>query len=329
MPARTTGRKSLPSSNPIKPDPIDQVRRFNRFYTRTIGVLSESHLGGPHSLAELRVLYEIAHGERSTAAEIASELGLDAGYLSRILRRLERDGLVARRRSEEDARQSHLKLTRRGRTRFAALEDDSRAHVRGLLDPLSADARTRLTGAMRTITSTLAASPSGASEIVLRPPGPGDLGWVVYRHGLLYCTEYGWNAEFEGLVASIVADFAAHFDPEKERGWIAERDGEKLGFVFLVKKSPRVAQLRMLLVEPAARGLGLGGRLVDECTRFAHAAGYRRIVLLTNSRLASARYLYTRAGYRLIAEEREHVWGADQISKPGSSTSRRPIPTAP
>lgn len=313
MPARRTGRKAAPSPRLV--DPIDQVRRFNRFYTRTIGVLSESPLGGPHSLAELRVLYEIAYRELPTAAEIAAELGLDAGYLSRILRRLERDGLVARRRSEDDARQSHLKLTRHGRTRFAALEEDSRRHVRGMLDPLSADARARLTGAMRTIADALGAASPAPSPIVLRPPGPGDLGWVVYRHGLLYGTEYGWNAEFEGLVASIVADFAAHFDPEKERGWIAERDGETLGFVFLVKKSARVAQLRMLLVEPAARGLGLGGRLVNECTRFAHAAGYRKIVLLTNSRLASARFLYTRAGYRLVDEERAHVWGAEQIAE--------------
>ena len=311
----------------VAADPIEDVRRFNRFYTRAIGVLSEGHLGSEFSLVEMRVLYEIAHRDRPTASVVGAELGLDAGYLSRILRRFERDGLVTRSRSRADGRQAHLAFTRRGRNRFNALDSRARSEVGRLLTPLSSAERGGLVAAMHTIEDALgagdsrgkrptasAAAPSGRSY-VLRDPAPGDLGWVVWRHGALYAAEFGWNAEFEGLVARIVADYVDHFDPARERCWIAERDGEKLGSVFLVKESARVARLRMLLVEPSARGLGLGGHLVDVCTEFARAAGYRKIVLWTNSVLEGARRLYVRAGYRLTAEKRHHVWGKDQISE--------------
>jgi len=310
-------------------DPIEDVRRFNRFYTRAIGVLSEGHLGSEFSLVEMRVLYEIAHRDRPTASVVATELGLDAGYLSRILRRFERDGLVTRSRSRADGRQAHLAFTRRGRARFNALDARARSEIGRLLTPLSAAERGGLVAAMHTIEGALGTGGTGDSHgrqpatraataepaVTLRDPAPGDLGWVVWRHGALYAAEFGWNAEFEGLVARIVADYVDHFDPARERCWIAERQGEKLGSVFLVKESARVARLRMLLVEPSARGLGLGGHLVDVCTEFARAAGYRKIVLWTNSVLEGARRLYVRAGYRMTAEKRHHVWGKDQISE--------------
>ncbi len=307
-------------------DPIEEVRRFNRFYTRAIGVLSEGHLGSEFSLVEVRVLYEIASRDRPTASAVAAELGLDAGYLSRILRRFERDGLVTRSRSRADGRQSHLALTRRGRARFNALDTETRGEIGRLLAPLSSGERGGLVAAMHTIEKALVpaavergsdaeAASNGEHGYVLRDPAPGDLGWVVSRHGALYGAEYGWNVEFEGMVARIVADFVEHFDPARERCWIAERDGEKLGSVFLVKESARVARLRMLLVEPSARGLGLGGHLVDVCTEFARRAGYRKIVLWTNSALVKARRLYERAGYRLTLEKRHHVWGKDQVSE--------------
>lgn len=293
-------------------DRIAAVRRFNRFYTTAIGVLPEGHLDSPFSLAAARILYELAHRTRPTASEIGATLRLDAGYMSRILRRFTHDGLVTGARAKRDGRQTLLTLTRKGRTTFAALDARARADVTAILHHLPAPDQDRIVESMQTIERLLTKTPA-KSEVRLRPPQPGDLGWVVERHGAIYAQEYGWNADFETLVARIVADFAERVDPARERCWIAERDGVRAGCVFLVKKSRTVAKLRLLLVEPSARGAGIGKRLVDECTRFASEAGYRKIVLWTNSILKEARGIYERAGYRLIATESQHIFGHDLV----------------
>jgi DNA-binding MarR family transcriptional regulator/GNAT superfamily N-acetyltransferase len=287
------------------------VRRFNRFYTRQIGVLEEHLNRSPFSLAEARVLYEVAQRRDITATELAAGLGLDAGYLSRILAGFERRGLVARRRARADARRSHLALTARGRGAFSRLDAASRRDVGAMLGRLPVPAQARLVSAMRTVEALLGGRPAAGRPYVLRDVRPGDLGWVVERHGVLYATEYGWGVRFEALVAEIAARFVRRRDPARERCWIAERDGERVGCVFLVRKSASVAQLRLLLVEPAARGLGLGRRLVDECTRFARRAGYGKIVLWTNSVLETARHIYRTAGYRLVRKERHDDLGTD------------------
>jgi DNA-binding MarR family transcriptional regulator/GNAT superfamily N-acetyltransferase len=288
---------------------VEEVRRFNRFYTQKVGVLHEGLLGSPFSLTEVRVLYEVANREGPTASELARELGLDAGYLSRILRGFERRGLIERRPSESDGRQSLLLLTDEGREIFAPLDARSRDEVGGALASLGASDRERLVEAMRTIEQLLGGRPAPAVPYILRPHRPGDIGWVVHRHGVLYSREYGWDERFEGLVAGVAADFVRRFDPKRERCWIAEREGRNVGSVFLVKKAKTVAQLRMLLVEPEARGLGIGSRLVAECESFARQAGYRKIVLWTNSVLLSARRIYQAAGYRLVREEPHDVNG--------------------
>jgi len=310
---------------------IAAVRRFNRFYTRRIGVLDQGHLHSPFSLAEVRVLYELAYwpddaGAAPAAAQIGRELGLDAGYLSRMLRTLERRGLVERTPSPSDGRQHHLRLTAAGRSTFADLDARASDDVVALLTPLDEQKQQRLLSAMRTVEAVLAPAPGGqvaptrgdvAPPYRLRPPRAGDLGWVVARHGALYAREYGWNERFEALVARIVADFVDHHDPERERCWIGERDGENVGSVFLVRHPdrPDVAKLRLLLVEPSARGLGVGRGLVDECTRFARHAGYRAITLWTNSVLVSARRIYEAAGYRLVDEAPHESFGHDLIGQ--------------
>jgi DNA-binding MarR family transcriptional regulator/GNAT superfamily N-acetyltransferase len=288
---------------------VDAVRRFNRLYTRRIGALRAGLLDSPFSLAEARLLYELAHRECPAAADLARDLGLDAGYLSRLLRGLERRRLISRERSKSDARQSLLSLTAAGRRTFATLDARSSAEVRALLGKLSDAGQRRLVGAMRDVERLLGAAPEPKAPYLLRPHRPGDMGWVVHRHGALYAQEYGWDERFEALVATIVAKFIDDFDPQRERCWIAERDGEIVGSVFLVKKAPTVAQLRMLYVEPGARGLGIGKRLVDECERFARDKGYRKLVLWTNSVLHAARHIYETAGYRLVAEEPHHSFG--------------------
>ena len=295
--------------------PVDAVRRFNRFYTRRIGVLQEGLLQSPFSLAEARVLYELAHREAPAAAELGRDLGLDGGYLSRILRGLRRRGLVDRRPSASDGRQSLLGLTRRGRAAFATLDERSRREVGAMLDALPSGGPGRLVGAMGTIEQLLGGAPRTAAPYVLRAPLPGDLGWVVHRHGVLYAQEYAWDERFEALVATIVAKFIERHDPARERCWIAEKDGQRIGSVFLVKRSSTVAQLRLLLVEPAARGLGVGAHLVAECERFARAAGYRTITLWTNSILLAARHIYRAAGYRLIHKERHTRFGHDLVGE--------------
>ena len=291
------------------------VRRFNRFYTKQIGLLGEGYLETPFSLTEARVLYELAHRQRPSATELARELALDAGYLSRILRGFERRRLLSRTRSKSDGRQSHLALTARGRAAFAPLDVRSRDDVGAMLTRLPPAEQQRLIDAMRTVETVLGARPEGKAAFVLRPHQPGDMGWVVHRHGALYAQEYGFDERFEALVAGVVAKFVERYDPRRERCWIAEKDGEVVGSVFLVRRSRSVAQLRLLLVEPKARGLGIGERLVAECVRFARQAGYRKVTLWTNSVLRAARRLYQAAGFRRTHREPHQSFGKSLVGE--------------
>ncbi len=292
---------------------VDAVREFNRFYTRHLGLLDQAHLHSPFPLAAVRVLYELAHwdethGAPPTATAIGSALNLDAGYLSRLLRDFTTRQLIKRVKAPDDARQQHLRLTAAGRTAFAEL--NARAHdaVAQVLAPLDERSRTALVEAMGSVQRMLQPAADRRASIVVRPPRPGDYGWIVMRHGELYAQEYGWDQRFENLVARVVADFAGTLDAARERCWIAEVDGVRAGTVTLLahRERPGVAQLRLLLVEPSARGLGIGRRLVDECTTFARAVGYHTITLWTNSVLTAARRIYQAAGYRLV-EERTHT----------------------
>jgi len=288
---------------------VAAVRRFNRFYTRQIGLLQDGYLDSPFSLSEVRVLYDLAHRERPTAAELGRDLGLDAGYLSRILRGFQKRGLLKRSRSEADGRQSHLALTPRGQAAFAPLDARSRDEIGTMLGALSETAQERLVQAMDAIEDILGARPEPKVPYLLRPHRPGDMGWVVHRHAVLYAQEYGWDERFEALVAGIVKTFIERYDPKRERCWIAEKDGESVGSVFLVAHSKMIAQLRLMLVEPKARGLGIGARLVDECVRFARGVGYRKVTLWTNSILLAARHIYRKAGFRLVHKEPHHSFG--------------------
>jgi DNA-binding MarR family transcriptional regulator/GNAT superfamily N-acetyltransferase len=290
---------------------VEAVRRFNRFYSRRIGVLQKGLLQSPFSLAAARVLYELAHRHRPTAAALGKELGLDAGYLSRMLCGFERRGLIAKRRSATDGRQSHLALTSDGRAAFDLLDAAARDQIGALLGELPAGGQSRLLQAMRTIEILLGAASEPRVPYILRSHQPGDLGWIVHRHGVLYAEEYGFDEEFEALGAEIVAQFGRRHDARRERCWIAEWDGAPVGSVLLVRQSDEIAKLRLLLVEPQARGLGIGARLVQECERFARRAGYRRITLWTNSILGAARRVYEKAGYRLIHQEAHHSFGQD------------------
>ena len=294
---------------------IDTVRRFNRFYTRRIGVLREELLGSPYSLAEARLIYELAHRDRPTAAELGRDLALDAGYLSRLVRGLERSGVLTRTRSASDSRRNHLALTGKGRRAFAALNARSNSEVAALLEHLPDPAQRGLVAALETVEKALGARPAPSAPYLLRTHQPGDMGWIIGRHGALYAQEYGWDETFEALVAEIAARFIRSFDPKRERCWIAERDGRNVGAVCLVRKSATVAQLRLLIVEPDARGLGIGRRLVTECERFARRAGYRRIRLWTHSILAAARALYEQAGYRRIASEPHAGFGHPLVAE--------------
>jgi DNA-binding MarR family transcriptional regulator/N-acetylglutamate synthase-like GNAT family acetyltransferase len=297
---------------------IREVRHFNRFYTKQIGVLQDRLLSSPFSLTEVRILYEIAHRQKPTASDLAEELGLDAGYLSRMLGKLKHQGLVHSERSSSDGRQSFLSLTRRGQTVFRPLESRSNQQVALMLNRLTAGQQKQLLAAMHTIENKLGDTQRGdalKAPYLLRTHQPGDMGWVVHRHGDLYWREYGYDERFEALVAKIVADFVEQFDPKRERCWIAERNGEIVGTVFVVKKSSTVCKLRLLLVEPAARGLGIGRRLVAECLRFARAAGYKKMVLWTQSELGAARHLYKDAGFRLAGRQRHNSWGRHLVSE--------------
>jgi DNA-binding MarR family transcriptional regulator/N-acetylglutamate synthase-like GNAT family acetyltransferase len=294
---------------------VTAVRQFNRFYTKLIGVLNEGLLESKFSLTEVRVLYEVAYRDQPSATEIGSALGLDAGYLSRLLRSFERSGLIQRTRSEEDGRQNVIALTALGRKTFDLLDIRSNQDVATTLNKLSTVDQARLVEAMHSIERLLEGDSESQAPYILRPPQPGDMGWIVHRHGLLYSKEYGWDERFEGLVAEIVASFIQNFDPVFERCWIAEIEGEIVGSIFLVQKSKKVAKLRLLLVEPKARGLGIGKRLVDECVRFARQARYQKIVLWTQSNLFAARKIYKDAGFQLISEEPHNSFGHALISE--------------
>lgn len=297
---------------PVPAAQVKAVRAFNRFYTQRIGVL-DRYLDSDFSLTEVRVLYELAHRKNLSASDLVRELGLDAGYLSRILRRFEAAGWIARESSREDARRSHLRLTPQGRAAFEPLQQKSRDEAAALLGALPAAQRPRLIEALGTVQQLLA--PERERQVVLRDPRPGDMGWVVQQHGEIYAREYGFTAEFEALVAEIAAGFIRNFDPEWERGWIAEVDGERAGSVFLVRKSKTVAQLRLLILKPEARGLGLGGRLTDECIAFARAKGYRKITLWTNGHLDAARAIYRARGFTLVHSENFRAYEQDLVSE--------------
>ncbi len=297
---------------------IAAFRSFNRLYTRFIGTLQEGLLDTPYTLGEARVLYELATRPSPMASEIAAALGLDPGYLSRLLAGFQRAGLLRRKTSTEDGRSTLITLTPRGRAVFKKLNTLSDLQARAILAPLAHHDRTRLIHAMRTIEDILEGPGRGARPLcVLRPHRIGDMGWVISREGALYAEEYGWDQSFETLVARIVADFLANFDPDRERCWIADADGRSLGHIFLVRHPdrPDTARLRLLLVEPSARGMGLGHTLVNECLRFARTAGYRKVVLWTQSILAAAHRIYQAAGFRLVQEEPHHSFGKDLIGQ--------------
>ena len=294
---------------------IDAVRSFNRFFTRRIGVLRGGLLHTPYSLTEARILFEVASRNEATASDLSRELGLDPGYLSRILSGLERRGLIEKTPSETDARRRLLSLTPEGKDAFAMLDARSREEVGEMLGKLSEEEQRRLLEAMRTIESILDKSFKYSEPFFVRAHEPGDMGWVVQRHGELYFREYGWDECFEALVAQIVADFINNFDPARERCWIAEMEGERVGCVFVVKASDEVAKLRLLLVEPRARGLGLGSRLVEECIRFARSRGYKTLTLWTNSVLDAARHIYEEKGFVLVEEEEHHSFGKNLVGQ--------------
>jgi DNA-binding MarR family transcriptional regulator/GNAT superfamily N-acetyltransferase len=293
---------------------VAAVRAFNRFYTRRIGVLREGLLDSPFSLAEARVLYELGTADGLTAGVIVHALDLDAGYLSRILQRFETRKLIARVRAAADGRERTIALTASGHRAFRAIDRASRAQTTALLRPLPEARQLSLVDAMATIERLLApaAPPSPAT---LRAPQAGDWGWIVERHGVLYAQEYGWGQAFEGLVAGIVAEMVARFDPASERCWIAEQEGARVGCVCVVRHSARVAKLRLFLLEPEARGQGLGRRMVAECTAFARAAGYRSLRLWTQSNLGAARYLYTAEGYRLVERKPHRDFGVPLVGE--------------
>jgi DNA-binding MarR family transcriptional regulator/GNAT superfamily N-acetyltransferase len=299
---------------------VDAIRRFNRFFTRRIGVLREGLLHSPYSLAEARILFEVAHRDRAlTASDLSRELGLDPGYLSRILARLEQQGLIDKLRLETDARRRLLSLTPEGKEAFSLLDARSREEVAEMLGDLSERDQLRLLEAMQTIEGVVGGDSSRrfkfSEPFVLRQHEPGDMGWVVHRHGVLYAKEYGWDERFEALVARIVADFVDGYEPSKERCWIAEMGGEIVGCVFIVRANDTDAKLRLLLVEPEARGLGLGTRLVEECVRFARSRGYEKLTLWTNNVLGAARRIYEEHGFELVKQEEHHSFGKDLVGQ--------------
>ncbi len=294
---------------------IGAIRQFNRFFTRQIGVLREGLLHSPYSLTEARILFELGYRDYVTASDLCRELGLDAGYLSRTLARLEQQGLLEKVRPENDGRQRLLHLTLEGRSAFALLDQRSRDEVAEMLNDLGEEQQQRLLKSMQTIENVLTRGFKYSEPFFLRSHEPGDMGWVTHRHGVLYAQEYGWNEHFEALVAQVTADFINNYNPERERCWIAEMNGEIVGSVFVVQSSETVAKLRLLLVEPKARGLGLGTRLVEECIRFARRRGYQKLMLWTNSVLLEARHIYQKTGFQLVAEEAHHSFGHDLIGE--------------
>lgn len=303
-----------PHSKAEQETQIDTIRRFNRFYTRKIGVLEQHLLESPFTLTEARVLFELAHRDRTLAKEIGSELGLDPGYLSRIVQDFTEQGLITRKPVPSDRRQFELALTAKGKQAFSRLERASRQEVDNMVEALPGDGGQRLVAAMTTI-ERLLGDADERPEVTLRTHRPGDMGWIVQQHGLLYAREYNWDIAFEGLCAEIVAQFLKDFDPARERCWIAEIDGRQVGSVFLVKHSDDVAKIRLLLIDPAGRGLGIGKRLVDECIAFARSCGYRKITLWTQSILLAARGIYQNAGFVHVATEPHRSFGHDLIGE--------------
>jgi len=294
-------------------DPVQAVRRFNRFYTHQIGVLQEHLLQSQFSLTEVRVLYELAHREDVTAKDLCRNLGLDRGYVSRMLRTFETHGWIKTAPSPGDRRCQFLSLTAKGHKVFDPLERRSSEEVAAMLARLSPKQQTKMITAIHDIESVLAPSQPSGEPYILRQHRPGDMGWVVQRHGELYWREYRYDERFEALVAEIGAEFVQNLDPNRERCWIAERNGENVGSVFLVKKSSSIAKLRLLLVEPSARGLGIGKRLVEECVHFAGEAGYKKIMLWTQSELSAARGIYKGAGFKLVGEEKHDSWSRKNL----------------
>lgn len=304
-----------PGNNAPNKELIDAVRAFNRFYTRQIGLLDEGLLKSAFSLTEARVLYELAHRDGLTATDLGRDLGLDAGYVSRLLKKFERLHLISRSTLVSDARQSAIVLTPAGRSAFAPLNKDSHDQVAALLDPLPASEQDRLVKSMRTVQALLGESTEPRIPYLMRPLQVGDIGWITRRQGMLYTQDYGWDETYEALVAEILAAFVKSFDPKWERSWIAERDGEVVGSVFVVRKAEQVAKLRLLYVEPSARGLGIGKRLVEECIGFARAKGYKTLTLWTNDILTAARHIYQAAGFKLTEEEPHHSFGKDLVGQ--------------
>jgi len=294
---------------------VEAVRRFSRYYTKQIGLLQEKILRSPFSLAEARVIYELAHHEETTATELSNELGLDPGYLSRILREFNKRGLIDKGRSESDGRKKFLCLSENGKTAFAGINARSRREIEATLNNLSPADQASLVQAMQTIEALLGARPEHRVPYILRTHQPGDMGWVVQRHGILYAEEYAWDEQFEALVAEIVVSFIRNYDPKRERCWIAEKDGDNVGSVFVVKQTDSTAKLRLLLVEPNARGLGIGSRLVNECIKFAQQVGYTKMTLWTNNILSAARHIYEKAGFRLVNEQPHKSFGQDLVAE--------------
>ena len=294
---------------------IAAVRRFNRFYTQHLGMLRDGYLDSPFSLTQARVLYEIRQRGSATATEIGRDLGLDAGYLSRLVAQFEKSALIRKERSPADGRQSFLSITAMGRKAMDHLEQRTVREVGEVLHRLSDPDQDRLVSAMRAVERMIAPEPEAKPGITLRELKAGDLGWIVARHGTLYAEEYGWGENFEGLCAQIVAEFAANYDGKRERCWIAEMDGENVGSVFLVKDTDEIARIRLLLVDPVARGRGLGTQLTGECVRFAKAAGYRGITLWTHSVLTAARHVYAKAGFTLTSSEKRKSFGKQVVSE--------------
>jgi DNA-binding MarR family transcriptional regulator/N-acetylglutamate synthase-like GNAT family acetyltransferase len=294
---------------------VEALREFNRFYTRRIDVLRKDYLGSPFALPEARLVFEIGRSPGVSATTLGRDLGIDLGYLSRVLQGLKRRGYVQAKRSPEDARSAALTLTEKGQKACALLNTRSRDKASGMLKPLSDGQRAQLVEAMGRVTSLLSSGAQEKGEITFREHRPGDMGWVVERHAVLYHEQDGWGAPFEALIAEIVRHFLEHFDPERERCWIAERNGERLGCVFVVQQSKRVAKLRLLLVEPAARGTGLGRRLVEESIAFSRAKGYRKLVLWTHAHLPAARHIYKATGFRKVGEEAHGTFGPRAVGE--------------
>ena len=305
---------AVPAESAAGVPAVTAVREFNRFYTNVLGLLREGLLDTPYSLTEARVIFELGRADHAEVAALRDWLDIDRGYLSRILARFEADGLVTRQRSASDGRRQVIGLTPRGRSAFRMLDSRSTGQISALLSERSPADQRRLTAAMASIREVIE-GPARPPDFALREPEPGDLGWVVQVHGALYARDYGWDADFEALVARIMADYAAGHDPRRERGWIAEAGGLPAGCIFCVRKSDTTAQLRLLLVEPWARGAGIGERLVAECIAFARASGYAEIVLWTQTVLAAARRIYQRAGFQLVKEGRHHSFGHDLVEQ--------------